>query len=356
MCIYYGNNENLTYNSQEHIFPATIGGINKLPKGYVSDQANKYFSKLESRAITESFIGFEKMFFGPGNRGKDKPGRMPILLLRTQDSESMGFCFKGKPCLIPQIIISKNSKIAHISRDLKLQTNEDIIKLFDAIRKFNDEYTLIENKPDISDFIIGFYNKRLYISTKDESNIISCIEKIKEQIIDQDITNMEKSESKKEQPNILQNMHVDLQDDSRVFAKTAMNVLAMVKSNEYLKTPHFDKIKEWLIGKDSNEFKQFPFDTKIFDFLQFSDNIHFCIIMNLNGYLSAVVRFYNHWAMMYRICPTFDDFFNIPYVYFCDWQNHKEFTLQDHLHSLAAEEEKNIYEQEYSKSLDKEQQ
>ena len=50
MCIFYGSNEKLTYNSQEHIFPATIGGIVKLPKGYVSDQANKYFSKLGTRA------------------------------------------------------------------------------------------------------------------------------------------------------------------------------------------------------------------------------------------------------------------------------------------------------------------
>ena len=32
MCIYYGDKPNLTYNSQEHIFPASIGGIGKLPK------------------------------------------------------------------------------------------------------------------------------------------------------------------------------------------------------------------------------------------------------------------------------------------------------------------------------------
>ena len=47
MCIYYGNKEDLTYNSREHIFPATIGGIETLPEGYVSDKANSYFSKLE---------------------------------------------------------------------------------------------------------------------------------------------------------------------------------------------------------------------------------------------------------------------------------------------------------------------
>ena len=43
-CIYYLNKENLTYNKKEHIFPATIGGIETLPVGYVSDQANEYFS------------------------------------------------------------------------------------------------------------------------------------------------------------------------------------------------------------------------------------------------------------------------------------------------------------------------
>ena len=43
MCIYYNNKDTLTYQGQEQIFPASIGGIEKLPLGYVSDQANNYF-------------------------------------------------------------------------------------------------------------------------------------------------------------------------------------------------------------------------------------------------------------------------------------------------------------------------
>jgi len=39
MCIYY--------TGREHIFPAGIGGMQKLPQGYVSDEFNNDTSKLE---------------------------------------------------------------------------------------------------------------------------------------------------------------------------------------------------------------------------------------------------------------------------------------------------------------------
>ena len=71
MCIYLGNDSKLTYKSQEHIFLATVGGILKLPDKYVSDQINSYFYSVESNLVTQSVFGLEKMFYGPGNRGKD---------------------------------------------------------------------------------------------------------------------------------------------------------------------------------------------------------------------------------------------------------------------------------------------
>lgn len=44
-CIYYGNQEGLTYNKREHVFPASLGCKTMLPKGWVSDQANEFFLK-----------------------------------------------------------------------------------------------------------------------------------------------------------------------------------------------------------------------------------------------------------------------------------------------------------------------
>ena len=41
MCIYLGSKDELTYETQKHVFPAGLGGCEKLEKSVVSDQANK---------------------------------------------------------------------------------------------------------------------------------------------------------------------------------------------------------------------------------------------------------------------------------------------------------------------------
>ena len=41
-CIYYKQRNDITFKGQEHIFPADLGGIGKLPEDYVSYEANSY--------------------------------------------------------------------------------------------------------------------------------------------------------------------------------------------------------------------------------------------------------------------------------------------------------------------------
>lgn len=335
MCIYYGNKEELTYNSQEHIFPATIGGIKKLPKDYVSDQANNYFSKLESRLITESFIGLEKMFFGPGERGKDKPGRMPITLFSTKNEESLGFSFKGKPHYIPQIVINNNLKEVHIRRDYNLQSNKDIEKLCYIIKNFDNKYTIVESKPTMSKFLIGLYKNRVFISVEEKDKINEYIEYIRNKVID-NIDYSKAKESLAEQPQIALNMAVDMNDNAIVFAKTALNVIADLKGLEYLNNQSFDEIKNWISGHDNDKFKQIPQLSDFFNFLNINDQTHCCAIMNINGKLAAFIVFYNRWTMAFQICDSFDNFFNTPYCLFCDWKNKKEFTLIDYLRDIGG--------------------
>lgn len=65
-CIYYGNQEGLTYNKREHVFPASLGCKTMLPKGWVSDQANELFSPMEEILTRRSSISTERALFGPG--------------------------------------------------------------------------------------------------------------------------------------------------------------------------------------------------------------------------------------------------------------------------------------------------
>ena len=76
MCIYYGKSENLTYEKQEHVIPAGLGGHIKLGKGVVSDQANfidwdmlrnkflsmgdKYIPVVDARFGEKIFIAYHK--------------------------------------------------------------------------------------------------------------------------------------------------------------------------------------------------------------------------------------------------------------------------------------------------------
>ena len=52
MCIYFGDTPGLTYKKREHIFPAGLGGTMTLPQGWVSDQANNFFSSMEDKLIS----------------------------------------------------------------------------------------------------------------------------------------------------------------------------------------------------------------------------------------------------------------------------------------------------------------
>jgi len=97
MCIFYGNKEDLTYDGREHIFPAAVGGIEKLPAGFVSDQANHYFSQLEQKMLHSSMISMSRMFFGPGKRGSDKVGEVQVSVFKADDGEyALGYIFKSK--------------------------------------------------------------------------------------------------------------------------------------------------------------------------------------------------------------------------------------------------------------------
>ena len=66
-CIYYKKSEqHLRFDKEEHVIPAGLGGIQKLQRGTVSDEANEKFSKLETVVLRNSFIGLNRMNNGPG--------------------------------------------------------------------------------------------------------------------------------------------------------------------------------------------------------------------------------------------------------------------------------------------------
>lgn len=69
LCIYTGADDSKAkFSDAEHVFPKCIGRTNTLPLGSVSDEINKYFSKLE--------LGFARQY--------------PPVVISRMFSETMG--------------------------------------------------------------------------------------------------------------------------------------------------------------------------------------------------------------------------------------------------------------------------
>ncbi|WP_298472752.1 hypothetical protein [uncultured Psychrobacillus sp.] len=106
LCILQKSEQFLHFDKAEHIIPAGLGGIQKLEKGSVSDEANEKFSKTETVALRNSFIAFNRLNFGLIS---------PVMrLLRQEENKGaeflLGFIFAGQSYIIPQLILDFNDK------------------------------------------------------------------------------------------------------------------------------------------------------------------------------------------------------------------------------------------------------
>lgn len=114
-CIYLGKKHDLTFKGREHIIPACIGGKEKLPEGFVSDQANNLFSKLEAEfSRNNPLIAIPRIFLGPGKRGslsEKKQTKSSVLAMELvgSDETSLGIIKKGKPISVFQVYLSKSN-------------------------------------------------------------------------------------------------------------------------------------------------------------------------------------------------------------------------------------------------------
>ena len=104
-CIYTKKDEKeASFDSAEHIFPKCIGGKCCLPKGFVSDQTNNFFSKAELQFARENpAIVVNRIFLERRGRRKHK-NRNKIAVFSDKDGVSLGYIDSCKPSNISQII------------------------------------------------------------------------------------------------------------------------------------------------------------------------------------------------------------------------------------------------------------
>lgn len=356
-CIYlYKQDSNLKYDSAEHIIPAGLGGIKKLPKGYVSDKANNFFSKIEMKALRYSLLTGNRLRHGPGKRGNRKvqKEKTPVITLLKEENINgvLGYIFMGSAYIIPQISCAFNC----LSGELKIDFIGDDFKSNDFPKNFvtfktklvefllNKERTFTFIRNDVKSngsFYIGVHRNKWYISSNTSSfkldNYINIIinyfimnsTKSLGKINNYTIHNMSKSEFKYTYP-------IDITDMSffYLFLKIAFNSLAYFLGQEMALSTSFDEIRQDIINCENFDKYIVPDSEcrELFDnyVKNFKNNEHYVFIVSKGTTVYSYVSLYNEWhsymvlSKNYQGEPIFSGFI-------CDWKSKNEYEYIENL-------------------------
>ncbi|MEQ6855593.1 hypothetical protein AAHH17_14020 [Lysinibacillus capsici] len=342
-CIYLNKTEpEVKFESEEHIFPAGIGGIQKLPMEYVSHECNNRFSRMELQFMRNSHLSLPRQFVGPGKRGKLNPkkatqGAIGIVEnLKDQNISTLGYLSLGKPYSISQIIINVKDNTCNFVSDKSFgDADKQSSDFIDNLSKYNGVYTLIEDSRFKDDeFIIGYHNGKWYValSNKDlNTEINNYVQKIVEQKPIRDGAPRYESEQIR--------MHQKLQFDEssyfRICAKIIFNYLAFVKGQKFVLQKCFDPIRDWIVNGGDNNFANITGkEIESISAIQFPEQAHSLFIVKKGKSLFGFVSFYgNNSGTIVELSDDLEGYFNIE-GFICDWKNRQEFKFIDYISSL----------------------
>ncbi|MGE7308134.1 hypothetical protein ACQKJG_30485 [Priestia megaterium] len=358
-CIYHKKaNPDLRFDKEEHVIPAGLGGIRKLEKGTVSDEANEQFSKVEAVGLRNSIIALNRMNNGPGKRGSLNIKKVKNPIMRVIEHENklstidlvLGFIFAGESVVISQLTtyfdftdnsISyqylasnfNNPSVEH----LQIELNEKLIKFLENKKR---KYKLVHmpHNTDKNFVHIGFYEGKWYVATTFKPLILNAYAHDMLPIL---YKLREKLNCKENLPNHIfiekpvfrfkEELDTDFEKFYFMYLKTAFNALALFKGTEFVCNKIFDEIRESIInvsGTDKfiNSNKD-HYDSKIKTYIKkFPRRAHYIIICAQNDQLNAYVSFYGEIPVMIELTDKYYGE-NFTDGLICDWQNRREFRL-----------------------------
>lgn len=339
-CIYLKQSEpQVTFISEEHIFPAGIGGIQKLPLEYVSHDCNNSFSAMELSFMRNSLITLPRQFYGPGKRGNLNPKNATkstvSLMAGINDpgSVELGYISLGKPYSITQLKINTNGT-CHFQTDRSFgDIDKQTAEFVKNLEKFSGKYTLFEDDQLTQDeFIIGYHAGKWYVALsnkKFEEQIGSVIKKL----LDQKPFENKSPRYETVQPTVHQTIQFD-DTYFRVCAKIIFNYLAFAKGQEFVLRSFFDPIRNWIVNGGENNFaqllgKEFTLPIPI------PDQAHKLIIIQKGKTLAGFISFYgDSFGTQVNLCEDLEGFFDMD-GFICDWKNRREYRFIDYISTLG---------------------
>lgn len=341
-CIYLKKSEpEVSFSSEEHIFPAGIGGIKKLPSEYVSNDCNNYFSSIELGFMRNSLISLPRQFLGPGKRGKlasryaTKSNISIVSSVDDPNEVELGYISLGKPYSIPQIKVNINGTAKFISSSI-----DDAAKLISDfngnLMKFANKYTLIKEEKFADDeFTLGFHEGKWYLGLSNEENKSQVYNSI-QKIIDQRSFENKNPSVGTMQAEVKLSMQVD-DGYFRICAKIIFNYIASIRGQDFVLQKCFDPLRNWIVKGGGNNFAKLLVKQDLFKEISFPPQAHKLIVAKKNSSLLGYISFYGEsLPTIVYLCDDFTDPFELE-GFICDWENRREFRLLEYINKFYAE-------------------
>jgi len=369
LCIYTGADDSKAeFRDAEHIFPKCIGGTNTLPLGSVSDEINKYFSKLElGFARQYPPVVISRMFSETMGRKKHKNrDRVGIVRGKSGDPSFMlGFVREGSPHPLDQLVFScelTDAPIGTIPLHMILGPSNDLTRdnqlrlLWKKMKNYNGSPTCVKSAAvPPQTYLLGAADNRWYLGISERENPEIIKPKLSKIIARAAATDIDKIFSGMKTPvEIEQQVEVEFSfsfnylDILRVYAKTAVNCLAAIKGCEFVMNPAFDELKQAILtGENITSFvteargpNPIPESLRSFpDRIVLGSRPHCAVFFSdPQGDLIAFISLFgtdNPMAVrLGKACSR-----RIVDFYLCDWEHHMDYTMNEFVLKVCRHDE-----------------
>lgn len=363
LCIYKKSSEG-RFEKREHIIPAFIGGMQTLEQGMVSDEVNELFSKLEYRVSLDSLITMNRMFLGPGKRGKQSSKKGSHHKIGVMCGESnravLGYTEFAKPRLISQIhfelslVEGKSFEIGmSLDNAVKDTWEKEREVFFGRLNSYSGEAIILKEEcVGLNRGLLGYHNGKWFLAfhpQEDEENARDKAVRIAKLVASEPERLQQTAQVKasSEQVTVHYKHCMDLKDYYRVIAKIAFNTMAYLHGREAVLAECFDDIRQAILtGERIDEFVSFTNEEdsmRVFEELNYQailgKDAHWVICVRMQENYVALVYLYGIKRPMIVILAKqrIPFHWQSPDGFVCDWQNKKEYRLIEVISRLISE-------------------
>jgi hypothetical protein len=350
MCIYYLNRPELNYKKQEHIIPAGIGGVLKLPIGYVSDEFNNDISKLEMEFLREGILSMPRQILGPGKRGslsENKATKSKVHLIsgvHSKEQYALGFTSTGKVYEIPHLIWNTNTGESIFSFNKSDKDAEEVINEFKMKCKDADRLKLkniITDKLPNDIVILGIQdgieeNFDCFFARNGANDYVINTERIKKIGLGMMFNDSPKAEKYLPKAHLKANFRADY---FRIYGKIAFNFLAFAKGEEFVKHEQFDALRNWIATGGEYDFVRIDnrSENPLLKLgIDLPKDAHFIYFTGSEQTLISQIFLYGGYSVILLLSNKLTERVGTD-AFICDWRNRREYRLAEYVHKIQIE-------------------